>query len=82
MEVLKLAFHAGFRTNNEAEYLGLIYGLKTANGLGIKNLCVYGDSQLVVSQLEGNFKVRAQNLLPLYQEVPSTRMAMTCFLGQ
>jgi ribonuclease HI len=38
-------------TNNSAEYLALIYGLKTALRLGVRHIQVYGDSQLVVHQV-------------------------------
>ena len=54
-------------TNNEAEYNGLILGLKTAiNDLQISSLIVEGDSMLVIKQMKGEYKVRSPNLIHLY----------------
>ncbi|KAH8096503.1 hypothetical protein JL720_3878 [Aureococcus anophagefferens] len=50
-------------TNNMAEYVGLIQGLKSARRQGIRGtLRVQGDSQLVVNQLKGIFEVRSAKL--------------------
>lgn len=53
-------------TNNYAEYYGLIYGLIGAKQLQIKNLKVQGDSQIIINQLTGKFKVNSQKLKPLF----------------
>ena len=53
----------GVCTNNEAEYHGVIQGLKKAISLGIENVNVYGDSLLVINQIQGNWKCKAKNLL-------------------
>ncbi len=58
----------GVGTNNEAEYLGLIGGLRTALELGADAVTVRGDSQLVLRHLEGRYRVKAENLKPLYRE--------------
>lgn len=55
-------------TNNEAEYLGLITGLKAAKAAGATSLTVKGDSQLIIRQLEGQYKVKAANLRPMFEE--------------
>jgi ribonuclease HI len=55
-------------TNNEAEYKGLLLGLQAAVELGVKELLVQGDSQLVIEQMKGNWKVKAENLLMLKHE--------------
>jgi ribonuclease HI len=57
----------GRATNNEAEYQGLIEGLKDINPQ-VSNLKVYGDSKLVIEQMKGNWKVKAANLKPLWRE--------------
>ena len=49
-------------TNNTAEYVGLIEGLKLAINSNIANLVVKGDSQLVIKQMKGEYKVKAENL--------------------
>jgi ribonuclease HI len=53
-------------TNNYAEYQGLLMGLNAALNLNIKNLAVYGDSKLVINQLNGAFQVKAGNLVECY----------------
>ena len=53
-------------TNNVAEYHGLILGLTNAIELNIKNLIVEGDSQLVINQMKGDYKVNSANLKKLY----------------
>jgi ribonuclease HI len=58
----------GVRTNNEAEYLSLIAGLRRARELGISDLTVRMDSLLVVKQMNSEYKVKAANLKPLYLE--------------
>lgn len=49
-------------TNNIAEYTGILYGLKKAVQLGIKDLKVYGDSMLVTKQLNLEYKVKNEIL--------------------
>lgn len=55
-------------TNNEAEYSGLIIGLKKAIELNIKELNVEGDSLLVIKQMLGEYNVKSENLFKLYNE--------------
>ena len=59
----------GFKTNNQSEYSALILGLKEALHQGIDTLCVYGDSLLVINQVNGIFRVKSPMLIELYQEV-------------
>ena len=59
---------AGYSTtNNEAEYTGLILGLNTALKQGITELQVRGDSQLVIRQMQGKYKVNSPKLAPLHK---------------
>jgi len=55
-------------TNNEAEYTGLIIGLRRAVELGLEQLFVKGDSQLIIRQMKKEYKVKSGGLIPLYQE--------------
>ena len=55
-------------TNNEAEYQGLILGLKKANELDINNLIVEGDSLLVINHMNGTYKCNSPNLIELYNK--------------
>jgi ribonuclease HI len=52
-------------TNNEAEYSGLILGLRKALELGIQEIDVEGDSNLVINQVQGLWKVKVPHLVPL-----------------
>jgi len=66
-------------TNNEAEYMGLITGLQCAKSLGIQNIVVQGDSQLILRQLEGRYKVKSPNLKVYYEEALSVSREFTSF---
>ncbi len=66
--VAKIGKYLGENTNNYAEYMGLILGLKRARAMGIKELEVLADSELLVRQLNGQYQVRAENLRPLHEE--------------
>jgi ribonuclease HI len=57
----------GKKTNNYAEYSGLILGLKQAIEMNIKNLIVEGDSLLVINQMSGDYQVNSPLLLDLYK---------------
>jgi ribonuclease HI len=59
----------GERTNNQAEYEAVILALEEAVNLGVKTLKFYLDSELVVRQLNGQYKVKNQDLMPLVQKV-------------
>jgi len=64
-ESVFVGFHA---TNNEAEYTGLILGLTEALKRGITTeLLVRGDSQLIVRQMQGKYKVNSPKLAPLHK---------------
>ena len=58
----------GRATNNEAEYRALIAGLQAALEAGVTYLLVRLDSELLVNQMKGNYRVRAPGLKPLYRE--------------
>lgn len=55
-------FHPEAATNNVAEYMGLICGLRCARSLGITKLIVEGDSLLVVQQMMGKYQTREREL--------------------
>ncbi|HEY6106529.1 MAG TPA: ribonuclease HI family protein [Anaeromyxobacteraceae bacterium] len=66
--VAKVGKFLGENTNNYAEYMGLILGLRRAKAMGIKELEVFADSELLVRQLNGEYQVKAENLKPLFEE--------------
>ena len=55
-------------TNNQAEYTGLIIGLKLAFSIGVKTLLVEGDSNLVIKQVSGLWKVKNEGMKKLHAE--------------
>ena len=62
-EVFAESVFAGYSTtNNEAEYTGLILGLNAALKCGIAELQVRGDSQLVIRQMQGKYRVNSPKL--------------------
>ena len=67
-ELQRVSGYLGLCTNNVAEYRALIIGLKEALRLGKGPLALFMDSELVVRQLAGQYKVRNEQLLPLYEE--------------
>ncbi len=69
--VVKGAGRIGVATNNVAEYYALIRCLKRALDLGCGRIRVNSDSELLVRQMIGEYAVKSQSLLPLYQEAMS-----------
>jgi len=59
----------GKGTNNEAEYRALIAALEEAARLGAREVEARADSQLLVRQVEGRYRVKAANLKPLFARV-------------
>ena len=57
------------QTNNESEYSALIFGLKEAISQNITHLSVYGDSLLVINQVNKIYKVKHPELCKLYNIV-------------
>jgi len=64
----RLGKYLGIQTNNYAEYMGLLLGLKRARELGIREVEVFADSELMIRQLGGRYQVRSPSLRPLYEE--------------
>jgi len=61
----------GEATNNQAEYRALIEALKEAVGLGVTSGTVWLDSELVMRQLSGQYRVKSPSVRPLYVEAAS-----------
>lgn len=57
----------GLATNNQAEYLALIRALIEAQKLGAREIEVFSDSELLVNQVKGLYKVRDENLKTLFK---------------
>ena len=55
-------------TNNEAEYSALIRGLELGLELNIMDIKIYADSELVVKQVNGEYKVKHERMRPLHRK--------------
>ena len=66
--VAELSQFLGHRTNNYAEYMGLIASLEYAVARGYKALEVISDSELLVKQINGQYKVRNLALMELHRQ--------------
>lgn len=63
---LEISEHIGAATNNVAEYKAFIRGLEEALKLGAEEAAVRMDSELIVKQMKGTYKVRSKGLIPLH----------------
>jgi len=66
--VARLSAFLGVQTNNYAEYAGLLAVLKWAVQNGVGSLRVVSDSELMVKQMNGTYKVASPGLRPLWEE--------------
>ncbi len=64
----ELSQYLGARTNNFAEYSALLAALEFAIAHGHKSLRVISDSELMVKQMKGQYRVNSPELRPLYEE--------------
>ncbi len=69
--IAELSEFLGIRTNNYAEYSGLLASLQYALDHGHKSLRVISDSELMVKQIQGKYKVNSPDLKPLWGEAKS-----------
>lgn len=65
----KISKYLGKVTNNEAEYQGILEGLKKALELGVEKVHIRMDSELIVRQILGIYKVKNERLAVFFQEV-------------
>ena len=82
-EVLReVGTYLGRTTNNVAEWTGLLTGLEAALELGVSELDVRLDSELVVRQISGAYRVKHENLIPLYQKARGLLRALQARLDR
>jgi ribonuclease HI len=62
------AFFLGRTTNNVAEYTALVKALEAAAEAGATDLTIYSDSELMVRQLNGQYKVKSESIRPLFEQ--------------
>ncbi|MFC1990096.1 ribonuclease HI family protein [Chloroflexota bacterium] len=69
----------GLTTNNQAEYRAIIAALEQAIGLGATQVNVRSDSELVVRQITGRYRVKKASLKPLYMKVMQLQSQLESF---
>ncbi|OGF23743.1 hypothetical protein A3H09_02665 [Candidatus Falkowbacteria bacterium RIFCSPLOWO2_12_FULL_45_13] len=67
--VKEISQYIGEATNNQAEYQALLAGVNAAKALGARELEVFLDSELVVKQLNREYRVKDKDLAPLFVKV-------------
>jgi ribonuclease HI len=77
--VAKLKKYIGRMTNNVAEYYALIAALDYAESHGIRSLRVESDSELMVKQMQGQYKVKSEDLRPLFERAKKMSMGFQSF---
>jgi ribonuclease HI len=77
--VAKLKKYIGRFTNNVAEYYGLIAAMDYAQSHGVRAIRIESDSELLVKQMRGQYKVKSADLQPLYERAQKMSKAFDSF---
>jgi ribonuclease HI len=77
--VAKIKKYIGRMTNNVAEYYGLIAALDFAQSHGIRALRIESDSELLVKQMRGQYKVKSGDLKPLFERAKKMAQGFESF---
>lgn len=75
----EVAGFLGRTTNNVAEYAALVAALSLARDRGIRKLTIHSDSQLLVRQINGAYRVKAAHLVPIFLKVLRLRQEVPEF---
>lgn len=81
-KLAELSEYLGIRTNNFAEYSGLLAALEFALRYDHPRLRVISDSELMVKQIKGQYRVKSPDLRPLYEEANRRIAGLDSFLIQ
>jgi ribonuclease HI len=77
--VAKLKKYIGRMTNNVAEYYGLIAAIDYAQSRGVRALRIESDSELMVKQMRGQYKVKSEDLRPLFERAKKMSQGFESF---
>lgn len=69
--LVEKSIYLGFTTNNVAEYSAFIFGLKEAQRLGGERIALFSDSELLVKQLKGEYRIKDKKLKILAEKAKS-----------
>lgn len=81
-EIFRLGKELGRQTNNVAEYYALLAALDYAVSHGIKSLRVRSDSELLVRQIQGRYKVKSSDLKPLHERAFKLAKQLEYFVAE
>jgi len=77
--ITSISRRIGWATNNQAEYKAIIAALEKAIDLGARQVELNSDSELVVRQINGQYRVKKPALKPLYQRVKKLQNRLESF---
>lgn len=77
--IASISQRIGKATNNQAEYRAIITALEEADRLGARQVDIKMDSELVVKQINGEYRVKKATLKPLYQQVKQRQGSLEGF---
>ena len=77
--IARISQRIGRTTNNQAEYRAIIAALEEATRLGARQVELNSDSELVVKQIKGEYRVKKASLKPLYQQVKQLQSYLESF---
>jgi ribonuclease HI len=77
--IAQLKKYIGRTTNNVAEYYGLIAALDFAQSSNIHALRIESDSELLVKQMRGQYKVKSEDLKPLFERAKKMSQSFSSF---
>lgn len=78
-EIIEIAGWLGRTTNNVAEYAGLLEALETAGAEGANEVEIVSDSELLVKQMLGVYRVKHPNLVPMHAKAKALARKFTRF---
>jgi len=77
--IARISQRIGITTNNQAEYRAIIAALEHAISLGVNRVEMRSDSELVVKQINGKYRVKKAALKPLYHRVKQLQRQLQGF---
>ncbi len=67
--IVEVCRYLGEMTNNQAEYRALILAIEEAKRIGATDVAIFTDSELVVKQLTGDYRVKNEGIKPLHKKI-------------
>ena len=77
--IARISKAIGRTTNNRAEYMAVIAALEKAVAMGAERVEIRSDSELLVRQITGKYKVKNAGLLPLYEKAKQLELSISTF---